>query len=110
MVPLVDRETNEQLSFANVVVLFAYHTEFTPTKHDITLWDITSGGRAMLFRDGQAYNTTWTTPSRNQPIRFLDQEGEFLPLKPGNTWVVIMGVNSSVVDDAGQWTFKFYLP
>jgi hypothetical protein len=109
MIPLVDSETDEQLAFSNVIVLFASHTEYTPQKHDISLWNVT-GQPAVVFRDGKAYQGTWTAPVNNQPIQFLDETGEVFPLKPGNTWVVIFGVNSTYTEDEGSWTFNFWLP
>lgn len=110
MIPLVDRVTEEQLAFSNVVVLFAYHNELAPTMHEINLWDNATGNRAVVFRDGQAYDLTWTTPGRDQPIQFIDQNGDAFPFKHGNTWMAIMGLNSNVTEDEGDWTFTFYLP
>ena len=109
MIPLVDRITDEQLAFSNVAVIFASHTEFAPTLHDMDLTNET-GQRAVVFRDGQAYDLTWSTPTDNQPIQFLDANGDNFPLKPGNTWVVIMGVNTSVVELDSTWTFNFFMP
>lgn len=109
MIPLVDLLTDKQLAFSNVVVLFAEHTEFTPSMHDMALWNVT-GQRAMVFRDGRVYDGTWTTPVTDQPIQFLDAEGEILPLKPGNTWVVIFGQTSGVTEEDGTWTFTFSIP
>ncbi len=110
MIPLVDRNTDEQLAFSNVAVLFAYYTEHTPAMHDIDLWGNTAGRRAVVFRDGEAYEVTWAVPSNDQPIQFFDQNGDPFPLKPGNTWMALMGVNSGATQDAGNWTFNFYLP
>jgi hypothetical protein len=110
LIPLVDRVNDQQLAFSNVVVLFAIHDEITPTLHDISLWDNYSGQRAVVFRDGQAYDLTWRTPSRTQPIQFIDSEGEAFRLKPGNTWVVIMGLYSGVTSVDGTWTFNFFMP
>lgn len=110
MIPLVDRETDEQLAFANIAVIFADYTEYTPAMHDIEIWGNTTGQRAVIFRNGKAYDATWVAPSNVQPIQFIDQEGEVLPLKHGNTWVVILGVNSGVTQDNGIWTFNFNLP
>lgn len=109
MIPLVDRNTDEQLAFSNVAVIFANHTEFAPTLHDM---DLTNeiGQRAVVFRDGQAYDLTWATPTNNQPIQFLDANGENFPLKPGNTWVVIVGLYTSAVEVEGAWTFNFFMP
>lgn len=109
MIPLVDSITGNQLAFSNVIILFANHTEFTAAMHDIDLWNAT-GQRALVFRDGKVYDGTWTTPVNNQPIQFLDSAGEILRLKPGNTWVVILGVTSSVSEDNGSWTFNFSIP
>lgn len=109
MTPLVDRLTDEQLSFSNVIVLFAYHTEFAETLIDVNIWN-SVGQRAVVFRDGQAYDLTWTTPQTDQPIKFVDANGDTFPLKPGNTWVVILGSYSGVTEDEGSWEFNFYMP
>ena len=110
MIPLVDRNTDEQLAFSNVVVLYAYYTEYAPTLHDIDIWGNKTGRPAVVFRDGQAYEVTWIAPSNSQPIQFLDENGEPFPLKPGNTWMAIMGVNSSQTQAEGDWEFIFHLP
>jgi hypothetical protein len=109
MIPLVDSLTDQQLAFSNVVVLFAEITEFTPAMHDMDMWNVV-GQRAVVFRDGNVYDGTWTTPAKDQPIQFLDSEGEILPLKPGNTWVVIFGQTSLATEEDGTWTFTFSIP
>lgn len=110
MIPLVDSITEEQLAFSNVIVILARYTEFTPVMHDIDIWDNEGGERALIFRDGQVYDVTWATPDNDQPMRFYDEDGEIFPLKPGNTWVAIFGVNSGVTEEDGQWNFNFQLP
>lgn len=110
MIPLVDRVTEEQLAFSNVIVIFANHTEVDPAVHEIDLWDNATGERAVVFRDGQAFDISWATPDNDQPIRYFDEDGDLFPLKPGNTWVVIFGLRSGVTEDDGQWTFNFRMP
>ena len=110
MIPLVDRNTDEQLAFSNVVVLYAYYTEYAPTLHDIEFWGNTTGRPAVIFRDGQAYEVTWKVPSNSQPIQFMDENGDPFPLKPGNTWMAIMGLNSRLTETEGNWNFYFNLP
>lgn len=110
MIPLIDSETEEQLGFANVIVLFAYHTEYAPSMHDIDFWGNTTGRRAIIFRDGKAVDALWKVPRNDQPIQFIDQAGEHVPLKPGNSWIVVMGLNSGLSMDDGTWTFNFDLP
>lgn len=110
LIPLVDRVTDEQLAFSNLAVLFVNHTEMTPTLHEMDMWDNFDGQRAVVFRDGQAFDLLWKTPERNQPIQFFDQDGEVFPLKPGNTWMVIMGLNTGVIEEDASWTFNFFMP
>ena len=110
MIPLVDRLTDEQLAFSNVIILFVYYTEHAPTLHDIEVWDNRTSQRAVIFRDGQAYDVYWRTADTNAPIQFLDQNGEIFPLKPGNSWMVLMGMNSSAIQTEDVWNFNFYLP
>jgi len=110
MIPLVDRITEEQLAFSNVIVLFAHYEEYTEVMHDIFMWDNQAGQRALIFRDGQVYESTWVTPSRDHPIQFYDEDGEVFPLKPGNTWISIFGLASDVEEEDGEWTFRFDLP
>jgi hypothetical protein len=110
MIPLVDSQTDAQLAFANVIVMFGYYTEYAPAMHDVDIWGNTTGRRAVVFRDGQAYDVFWKTTARDQPISFYDSNGDIFPLKPGNSWMVIMGVNSGAVQLDAEWTFNFYLP
>lgn len=110
MIPLVDSVTDEQLAFSNVVVLFAYHNEVTITVYEVNIWDNPAGGDAVIFRDGQMYEVTWATPSKTQPIQFYDENGDAFALKNGNTWISIMGNNTSVVQEDGTWTFTFMIP
>lgn len=110
LIPMVDRVNEEQLAFSNLVVLFAEHDEIAPTWHDIFLWDNYSGKRAVVFRDGNAYDINWKSPSRTQPIQFVDDAGETFKLKHGNTWIVIMGLYSNVNRIDNNWTFDFYMP
>jgi hypothetical protein len=110
MIPLTDRQTEQQLNFANVIVLFAYHTEYAPSMHDVDLWGNTTGQRAVIFRDGKALDAIWKVPRNDQPIQLFNQTGEPVALKPGNSWVVIMGLNSATNADDGNWTFNFELP
>jgi hypothetical protein len=110
MIPLVDRITNEQLGFSNVVILSATYTEYKPALHDIGIWDNTSGQRAIIFRDGQAFDVLWRTVDATSPIEFMTKDGEIFALKPGNTWMVIMGMSSGVKQEAGTWDFNFFLP
>jgi hypothetical protein len=111
MIELVDANTDEQLAFSNVIVLFATYQEFAPTLHDVILRGNTTGMRAVLFRDGQAIEGTWKAVGFDKPIQFFSTDGEPLPLKPGSTWIAIMGSNSNLKQtEPGKWNAQYYLP
>ncbi|GAB4579859.1 MAG: hypothetical protein Fur0022_25980 [Anaerolineales bacterium] len=110
LIPLMDRLTNKQLGFSNVVVLFAAYTELKPTLHDIEILGNTFGRRAILFRDGQQIELVWKAVG-NQPLQFFLPDGTPAPFKPGNTWFEVVGVNSTVEEVVpGEWEVEFRLP
>jgi hypothetical protein len=93
----VDRLTGRQLYFENVIVLMADTDVVAATNLDIRL-DQGNTGYAYLFRDGKAYPIRWSTRAGEyerktgfrHPIRFLNEDGTQVSLKPGHTWVIIV--------------------
>jgi hypothetical protein len=111
MVPLTDRVSEEQLAFSNVVILFAPYTEHAPTLHEIGMWNNWEGHRAVLFRDGKVVEGIWKSGSTDRPPQFFSPDGDPLPFKPGNTWIVITGIYSTLDEKTpGQWEMRFFLP
>ena len=94
---MTDRLNQEALTFENVVILFAPHEVVTPTIIDINIMYMKKMP-ALLFRDGQMFKIYWTTISEQyerstgklRPIRFIDENGNAFPLKPGQTWVEVV--------------------
>jgi hypothetical protein len=111
VVPLVDALTEEQLTAANVVVLFVETIEIKPTLHDFVLSENFAGRRGLLFRDGQVYEITWKSQGPKLPPQFFDADGELIPLQPGNTWFQIVGISSSSTEgETGVWTVTNFIP
>jgi hypothetical protein len=117
--PVIDRLTGEQLSFENVIVLFAKHDVLNSDRTLIDVDLLYSEGEAYLFRDGQVYPLYWTTLSgeyekstgRLRPIRFMDRSGNPMPLKPGSTWVELVNVTTDFTEiEPGVWKARFYAP
>ncbi|MGD8807900.1 MAG: DUF3048 domain-containing protein, partial [Chloroflexota bacterium] len=85
-----DASTGELLSFKNVVVVYAEHvnteiiedTGGSPSIQ-IRIW---GEGPAVIFRDGQRYDGLWRREQPEEMLTFYDQDGNILPLAPGNTW------------------------
>lgn len=117
--PATDRLTGQDLAFSNVIVMFAEHIVIEPTIIDIDM-RIGTSGDAYLLRDGQVFRIRWTTVSGEyeqktglrRPIRFTDEAGNPIALKPGNTWVHVMTPYSSSVDEQSpdEWLARFRPP
>jgi hypothetical protein len=110
MVPLTDRNTNKQLAFNNVVVVFATYNQLAPTLHEINMNKNTAGQKAILFRDGKAIEGTWKSNGTDKPMSFFTSDGKAMAFKPGNSWIAIMGINSNVTEATGKWEVDFNLP
>jgi hypothetical protein len=110
MIPLVDRNTGQQIAVQNLIVLFAEYETFSPSLHDIHLWDNFNGEKAYFFRNGLMMDGSWRAVNKDRPIQFNDRWGRNYSLEPGNTWIVIMDIHSAVVfGDHNSVDFKFRL-
>lgn len=107
--PHHDGATLEQITAANVAVVFAQH-EFTDIVEsewqgnvsfsiEIMLW---FEGDALLFRDGQMVRGRWVRPTRESMISFQTADGEVYPLKPGNTWFQVVRLPDQMTP-AEEW-------
>ena len=108
--PSIDQNTGEQLAFSNLIVVNVPYTEYKTTLHSIDLIGNTDGLPATVFRDGIAYEITWKAPDAEKPIQFFDENGEPFMLKPGNSWIVLLGTSSLVNIEGGEWSFTFSIP
>ena len=105
-----DRNTGQQLTFDNLVVMFADYIEYAPSLHDVEVQDVTTPQAALFFRDGALTAGTWRVPEPDRPIIFETVPGESMPFKPGQTWIVIVGKSSEVEQPAaGEWAIYFGL-
>jgi hypothetical protein len=97
-IPHTDALTGEQLSFANVIVLSAYHELvdilpeiFFGTEQSLYI-ELLGDGPMTLLRDGQAFEGRWRRENEEDMLTFYDIDGEPLYLKPGQTFFHIIRV------------------
>jgi Protein of unknown function (DUF3048) N-terminal domain/Protein of unknown function (DUF3048) C-terminal domain len=57
---------------------------YTPLIHT------TGTGRALVLRDGRAYDTTWSRPSEDRGTTFTTTGGEPMTFATGQVWVVLV--------------------
>jgi hypothetical protein len=102
MIAHVDALTSTPITAANVVLLQVNHqNNFVPEDFrdggncglEIQLWTI---GPARVFRDGQMVEGRWHRDETTQwQLRLEDPAtGQVIPLKPGNTWFDVVGLNA----------------
>ena len=92
--PHLDALVGEQITAANVVIVYAEHRatdivedSLGSTAIDIWLHD---EGRAVICRDGVGLEVTWRRVAEDQPLVFVDAEGLEVPLRPGQSWFQIV--------------------
>jgi hypothetical protein len=89
--PHLDAITNQQLTAANVVVQFCPHdkTDIVEDSQGTTSINITllGEGPALVFRNGVAQTAHWKTDNPARMTHFLDQAGQPIAFKPGQTWI-----------------------
>lgn len=108
---MTDRNNDRVVAFDNLVVMYAEYIEYAPSLHDIVLQGAVDYQPALLFRDGRLVYATWRVPEPDRPVIFETPGGDPLPLKPGRTWVVIVGQHSNTIQPAGgEWQIYFGLP
>ncbi len=110
--PHTDALTGEQITAANVILVFANHV-YTDIQEDtwggghwsieIQVW---GQGPVVIFRDGQFFSGYWKREERHHMLTFYYGDGTPLPLKPGNSWIQLLPLDteSSGVED-GQIVF-----
>jgi len=91
----IDGNNGEQVSAANVIILYVphtfdkeicvYHDGETCTLYttEIQIW---GQGAGQLMRDGLEYDITWVRNNRHDMLTFIDADGNVVPLQVGNTW------------------------
>jgi len=111
LLPMTDRNNGRAVAFDNLIVMYAEYIEYAPSLHDIVVQNVVTAQPALFFRDGVLTYGTWRTPDPERPIIFETYEGDTMPLKPGQTWIVIVGLNSNTAQSAGgEWEIEFGLP
>lgn len=111
MIPLVDRNNNEQLATSNVITIFAKLSVLNGETDSIHEYEIQNAkGRALICRDGMVYDVFYKS-GWDTPIQFFDADGNPFPLQPGNTWIHLTGVYSKVTEEpAGTWMVRLGIP
>jgi hypothetical protein len=109
---LMDSLTNIQVSASNVIVLLTPHQFFKKSAStEIIDQPFMGQGVGYAFRDGQIFPLTWKRDAADRLPELLLPNGSLYPLKPGNTWLEMLGETSHYQQlDDGTWDFEFSIP
>ncbi len=92
----------QQIGATNVLIYFADHQK-TDIVEDITLATSTriivnGRGKVWLARDGKILKGNWETNGQETPL-FTFDNGQPMPLKPGNSWVEVVPLDYEITVD-----------
>ncbi|MEZ4670184.1 MAG: DUF3048 domain-containing protein [Anaerolineae bacterium] len=104
-----DANTLQQVTAANVVVIFADHqlsdiveSQFQDSVSYSVNINLMGEGDAFLFRDGRRFDARWVRAAREDIIGLRTLDGQVLDLKPGNTWFEVVRLPAQRTD-AEEW-------
>jgi hypothetical protein len=95
-----DGNTDEQVTAANVILVFPIHAldaticeqiardgTCSHLSVQVQLWGF---GDAIVLRDGQRFDVVWHREARHDMLTFTTHDGDPFPLKIGNSWVQVI--------------------
>jgi hypothetical protein len=108
---LIDRYTQLPIGADNLVILFVPH-EFYYRSSSTEIFNIklTGSGEAIVFQNGQAYQTRWQRTDSNKPIAIYATDGSLFPLKPGSTFFQVMSAETKITQNGQVWIAEFAIP
>jgi hypothetical protein len=95
--PHLDKNTGKQLTAKNVIVMFSEESPANdgyPGGH--LLYDLESGGEAIIFQNGQAIKGEWEKPEFESMIRFTDAKGNEIKMVRGQVFVSVVPEGNEV--------------
>jgi hypothetical protein len=90
-----DLVTKEQLSAKNVVILFA--RERGPVDRNLHMFYTTTGtGKALIFQNGEAIESSWKKDSATSRTKFTDENGKEISFVRGTTWIEVVPAGNEI--------------
>ena len=107
-----DALTGQAVMADNVVILFVPHGFNNDFDRADQLYriDLMDSGRAILFREGRAYDVFWRRRAIDQPIQLTDPAYNPIPLKRGETFYIVLPADSTLTRSHGDWYFDAVIP
>ncbi|MBQ8413177.1 MAG: DUF3048 domain-containing protein, partial [Lachnospiraceae bacterium] len=81
----IDDQTGEQLTFKNIIVMFAEYESLDSVDHQDVKWD--KGGSGYYVTNGEYKPITWKKD--NGVLKYYDEDGTQLLMNPGKTYISV---------------------
>ncbi|MCL5070532.1 MAG: DUF3048 C-terminal domain-containing protein, partial [Actinobacteria bacterium] len=94
--PNLDRESNEQLSFNNVIALVTDIANSGDSAGHMIV-RTTGNGKAFFFFDGNVAEGTWERKSITDPMEFKDSAGNDVLFNRGSTYIGLVQGTDRVI-------------
>lgn len=85
----IDKETNNQLQFKNVLIQFVPHAPYPDDEVGSLVIDFVGKGEGWYATDGKIIPITWEKKEETDVTTFYTKDGNQLKMNPGKTWVSI---------------------
>lgn len=93
--PDIDQNNQQPVTASNVIILFTKETgPINDKKH--MMYATTGTGKALVFKNGEAIEATWSKKDREGELQFLDSKGNPLALTRGTVWISVLNTNDDV--------------
>ncbi|GKX30090.1 putative lipoprotein YerB [Vallitalea longa] len=89
----IDRETDEQLKFKNIIIQFSNIWTIKGDKYGCMDMSLVDSGDGYYITNGKATKITWKKTSHYQPTLYYNEGGEEIKINRGKTWVSVFPRN-----------------
>jgi hypothetical protein len=108
---LVDRLTDDPIAADNLLILEAEYLPIVKTdSHEVYDVNLFGTGDAYLARNGKIFSIRWIHQDPDGLIIITASNGQIFPLKPGTTWVEVIGQSSDYAGFEDQHRFTHWMP
>lgn len=109
---LTDQLTSKPIAADNVVMVYVDHKYIKKTATtEVFNMNLIGEGKAYVARDGQLFQVKWTRAKQTDVMAFVNADGSPFALKPGQTWVEVLGTSSTFTDlKNGAFKFTWLIP
>lgn len=96
--PRIDGNTNEQVSFKNVMVLYTPQTFQRDRYYSRSYYQLVGEGEGNMAVNGQMVKIKWSRPALESPFTYSLEDGTPLTFGVGNTYIAVACTSSDPVE------------